>query len=296
MGLPASARTGTANLAGVPWMLAAMLAFASHDALAKRMLETYGIAQLLLIGGVAGFVAIAPRLHRNGWRRSFATPRWPLQLLRVVLIVAEIAIFYAAVRALPLAECLTIYQGMPLIAAALAALFLAEPVGAGRWAAIAAGFAGVVLVMRPGPDGIAWPALIALAGTTVYAFANVLTRLLAGAGGDTLIGWQTAAVVVATAFAAPFGWVPMAWTDFALAVLLGVVTTVGNVFFNRSLVLSPASVVLPFHYSIIVWGLVFGWAVWRDVPDLQMLLGAAIVVASGVPIVLGERAKREDTR
>jgi len=289
-------RLRTASLAGVPWMLAAMLAFASHDALAKRMLETYGIAQLLLIGGAAGFLTIAPRLHHHGWQRSFAARRWKLLLVRVTLIVGDIAIFYAAVRLMPLAECLTIYQAMPLIAAALAAIVLSERVGAGRWAAIVAGFAGVVLVMRPGADGIAWPALLALAGTTIYAFANVLTRLLAGEGGHTLIAWQTAAIVVAGIVTAPFGWVPMAWPDLGLVALLGVITTTGNVFFIRSLALSPASVVLPFHYSIIVWGLVFGWAVWRDVPDLQMLLGAAIVVASGVPIVLGERVKGEETR
>ena len=143
--------------------------------------------------------------------------------------------------------------------------------------------------MHPGLEGIAWPALLALLGTLVYAAANVLTRALHVAGDDTLIGWQTAAAVIACAIVAPFIWMPIGWGGIALACLLGVITTVGNLFFNRALVLSPAAIVLPFHYSIIVWGLVFGWMVWRDVPDLQMLLGAAVIVASGIVLVAHRR-------
>ena len=277
------------SLGGVPWMLLAMLAFASHDALAKRMLETWPVAQLLLIGSAAGFAAITPRLHRRGWRRVFVVERPALHLLRALLIVAEMVIFYAAVRLLPLAECLTIYQAMPLFAAALAVLLLGEKVNGWCWTAIVAGFLGVVLVMRPGLEGIAWPALLALLGTLIYAAANVLTRALHAAGDDTLIAWQTAAAVIACAIAAPFVWMPIGWGSFVLACLLGIITTVGNLFFNRALVLSPAAVVLPFHYSIIVWGLVFGWLVWRDVPDLQMLLGAAIIVASGIILMTHHR-------
>lgn len=273
------------GLAGVPMMLAAMLAFASHDALAKTLLEDHPVGQLLLIGSIAGLLLVLPRLHRRGFRRVFVVPSLALHVLRGLLIAGEAALFYASVRLLPLGECLTIYQAMPLLAALLAVPLLGERIGWRAWMAILVGFGGVVLVLRPTASGIAWPALLALSGTAVYALANILTRHLRAAGDDVLIGWQSVVMVLACAVVAPFVWQPIGLGTAALAALLGIVTAAGNLLFNRALILSPASIVLPFHYSIIVWGMALGWLVWRDIPDLQMLAGATIVVASGVMMV-----------
>jgi len=281
----------TAGLAGVPWMLAAMLCFASHDAIAKSLLETYPLAQLVLIGSATGLLAISPRLHRRGWRRTFVVPRPELHLLRAATIAADIALFYASVRLMPLAQCLTIYQAMPLIAAVMSIFVLRERLSPRLWLAILLGFFGVMLVIHPTGEGIAWPAVLALFGTTVYAVCNVLTRLLRGAGDLTLIGWQNATTVVCSAIAVPFFWQPMEWSDVAQAAALGLLTAAGALMLNRSIILSPASLILPFHYSIILWGMALGWLRWRDIPDGWMLAGAAVVVASG--IIIARLAPRE---
>jgi drug/metabolite transporter (DMT)-like permease len=274
--------------AGVPFMLLAMIVFAGNDALAKHLSGLFAVAQILAIRSAAGLIMVAPRLHRYGWYRTFVVPRLGLHVLRLLLIVAEVALFYAAVRYMPLAQCLTIYQAMPVFATALAMFVLGERVRWRRWTAIIAGFIGVILVLDPSTEGIGWPALMAFAGTVLYAGVNVLTRLLRDAGPETLIGWHAAGTFVITGAVAPFVWVPIGVADFALAVVLGLTATFGHMLLNRALSLSPTSVVMPFHYTMIVWALILGWMFWNEVPDLQMLTGATIIVASGLYILYRE--------
>lgn len=282
-------------LAGVPFMMMAMLIFAGNDAVAKYLAGLYAVAQLLAIRGFAGLVLIAPQLHRNGWRRSFIVPRPWLHGLRVALLVAELALFYAAVRAMPLAECLTVYQAMPLFATALSVFVLGERVGWRRWTAVLAGFAGVVLVLEPDADGISWPALMALVGTVLYAGVNVLTRLLRDAGPEALIGWHSLGTFVVTAAIAPFVWVPIGWEHFLLAVVLGLSATIAHIMLNKALSLSPTAVLMPFHYTMIVWGMLLGWYYFDEIPDWQMLVGAAIIVASGLYVIYRERKVRANS-
>ena len=287
-----AARLRTGVFAGVPFMLAAMLIFAGNDALAKHLAGLFAVAQILFIRSVAGFAMIGSRIHRHGWRRTFIVRRPWLHALRLLLIVTEVALFYAAVRNMGLAQCLTIYQAMPVFATALAVLLLGERVRWRRGTAIGAGFAGVVLVLDPSVDGIGWPAAMALIGTVLYAGVNVLTRMLRDAGPETLIGWHSLGMLVVTGVVAPFVWVPVGFWYFALMVFLGVSATFGHMLLNRALMLSPTSAVMPFHYTLIVWGVILGWIFWQEVPTVQTLVGAAIIVASGIYILYREQAVR----
>lgn len=286
--------TSTAS-AGIPFMLAAMFVFSANDALAKYLAALCPVAQLLLIRNAAALVVVAPRVHAHGLGAMMRVPRPWLHGLRCVLIVAELSLFYMAVWQIPLADTLTVYQAMPIIATALAVPVLGEHVGWRRWLAVAVGFVGVVLVVRPAGAGLSAAHLYALAGSVVYAGVILLTRLLRDAGPVPMVAWPIVASLVAGGVVAPFVWQPVSPVTVALIAVMGVASTGGHVLINRSLALSPASVVMPFHYTQIVWGIVFGWAIWRDVPDVQMLAGAALIAAAGLFILYRERVRGSGT-
>lgn len=278
--------------AGIPYMLLAMLVFSANDALAKHVAALCPLIQLLFIRNLGAALVVAPRVHAYGWLRALVVPRMGLHVLRCALILIELALFYTAVPLIPLADTLTIYQASPILTTALAVSILGERVGWRRWTAVAVGFVGVVLVMRPGAAEGTLAHLLALAGAVVYAGVTLLTRLLRDAGPVPMIAWHVGGTLLAVAVAAPFFWKPIDWTTAAMIAVMGVVSTGGHVLNNRSLALSPASVVMPFHYTQIVWGIVFGWLIWRDAPDGWMLSGAALIVASGLFIMYRERVVR----
>lgn len=277
--------------AGIPYMLAAMLVFSVNDALAKYLAALCPVAQLLLIRNIGAFLVIAPRVHAHGWRAVTRVPRVWLHVLRCILIVAELALFYTAVWQIPLADTLTIYQATPIIATALAVPVLGEQVGWRRWLAVVVGFAGVLLVVQPGGAAVSTAHLCALGGGVIYSGVVLLTRLLRDAGPIPMIAWHVGGTLLASAVVAPFVWEPVSLATMALIAVMGVISTGGHVLNNRALSLSPAAVVMPFHYTQIIWGLLFGWAIWRDVPDLRMLAGATLIVASGLFIMYRERVR-----
>lgn len=277
--------------AGIPFMLAAMLVFSANDALAKYLAALCPVAQLLLIRNAGALVLIAPKVHAYGWLAAARVPRVWLHVLRCVLIVMELALFYTAVWQIPLADTLTIYQATPIIATALAVPLLGEQVGWRRWLAVVAGFIGVLLVVKPSGGGVSTAHLCALAGGVVYSGVVLLTRLLRDAGPVPMIAWHIGGTLLASALVAPFVWQPVSLLNMALIALMGVFSTCGHVLNNRALALSPTSVVMPFHYTQIVWGVAFGWLFFSDMPDLQMLSGAAIIVASGLFIMHRERVR-----
>ncbi|TXL82402.1 DMT family transporter [Vineibacter terrae] len=184
-----------------------------------------------------------------------------------------------------------IYQATPIIATALAVPLLGEQVGWRRWLAVVAGFIGVLLVVKPSGGGVSTAHLCALAGGVVYSGVVLLTRLLRDAGPVPMIAWHIGGTLLASALVAPFVWQPVSLLNMALIALMGVFSTCGHVLNNRALALSPTSVVMPFHYTQIVWGVAFGWLFFSDMPDLQMLSGAAIIVASGLFIMHRERVR-----
>ncbi|MEA2933747.1 MAG: hypothetical protein QOD74_393, partial [Variibacter sp.] len=219
-------------------------------------------------------------------------PRPGLQLVRVVLGTAEVGFFYWSVTYLPLADVVAYYMAGPIYVTAISALFLGERVGAARWTAVLVGFVGVLIALNPTGATFTGPALIALAGSVVYALLLVTTRMLRGTSDVVLTSTQIASSFVLGIAVAPFGWVTPSWRDLCLLALLGVVAMAALTFVNRSLRLAPASVVVPYQYTMIVWAVVFGFAVFGDVPPLRVMIGSAIIVAAGLFIFLREQRLR----
>ena len=277
-----------AALAGISLMAAGIFVFAVNDALGKWLVATYSVGQVLLIRSLAALAVLAPFIVRD--RQSFAAaPRPSMQAVRALFATVEVACFYWAVAYLPLADVMAYYLAGPIFVTAIVGTVLREPVGWRRWSAVIVGFFGVLVCLRPGSGALSWPALIALAGSFTFSLSMIATRSLRGTTDIVLVTAQTAAAMIFGAVLAPIGWVTPPPRDALLLALLGMVAMVAHVCVNRSLKLAPASIVVPYQYTTIVWAVLFGYWVFGDVPDAAMLLGAAIIIAAGLFIVLRER-------
>src|SRR5262249_39095387 len=156
--LPSRSRA-TGPLAGIGWMLAGIAMFSVNDALGKWLLVDYSVAELLLIRSAAALVLLVPFVHKTGVAAFAAAPRPGLQIAGVVLSALEVAMFFWAVSYLPLADAVTFYLAGPIYVTALSVVLLGEKVGWRRWTAVLAGFAGVVLALRPSAASFTLPAL-----------------------------------------------------------------------------------------------------------------------------------------
>jgi drug/metabolite transporter (DMT)-like permease len=281
--------TRDARLAGIGLMLAGVFMFSFGDALGKFMVATYSVGQLLLLRGFAALVLLSPLVwrHRAGFR--LMERPW-LQLVRVMLSTLEVAAFFLAAVTLPLADVITYYLACPIFVTALSAIVLRERVGWRRWSAVIAGFCGVLIALQPSARTVSWPALIALAGSLSFAALMLITRSLRGTPDIVLASSQFVGTLVFGAVLAPFGWVSPTLRSLSLFAVAGGISVCALLCVNRSLKLAPASIVVPYQYSMIIWAVMFGIVVFGDVPSPATLIGAAIIIAAGFYIFLREQS------
>jgi drug/metabolite transporter (DMT)-like permease len=292
MGILSKISTATdersARLAGIGLMLAGVCLFSFGDALGKVLVATYPVNELLLLRATVPLMILLTLI----WRQRATLPRLErpgLQLLRMVLSTAEVAAFFVAVVYLPLADTITYYLAGPIFVTALSAIVLREQVGWRRWSAVMVGFCGVLIALQPSAQTISWPALIALAGSLSFAALMIVTRSLRATPDIVLAATQFAGTFSVGAVLAPFAWRTPGLPDLGLFVLAGCISIVALLCTNRALKLAPASVVVPYQYSMIVWAVMFGYAVFGDVPSVATIVGAAIIIAAGLYIFLREQ-------
>jgi len=242
------------------------------------------VAQFLLIRSATTLLLLTPFIWRAGRAAFWNAPRPGLQLARCVLSTGEVVLFFWAVRYLPLADAITFYLAGPIYVTALSALLLKESVGWRRWAAVLIGFLGVVIALRPSAASLTLPALIALAGSVCFALLMIVTRMLRDTHDAVLMSTQMASTFMFGAVAAPLSWVTPSLYDLMFLSGFGAVSVAALFSINRSLKLAPASVVVPYQYTMLVWAILLGYVVFGDVPDRFMLAGSAIIVAAGLYI------------
>jgi drug/metabolite transporter (DMT)-like permease len=277
------------NIAGILLMLLGVLMFSLNDVLGKWLVGTYSVGQLMLFRSIAAWVVLAPLVMRAGPATLVRAERPWLQVLRVAVSAGDVASFFLAVTVLPLADAMTYYQAGPIYVTLLAVLFLGERVGWRRWSAIAVGFVGVAIALQPTTAALGWPALVALAGSVLFACLMVITRALRGTPNLTLVAWQFGAALLVGLVWSPFQWVPLNPRDLILIGLVGVVSLAAMACINRSLKLAAASVVVPYQYTMIVWAVVLGWVFFGDIPSWPVVTGAAIIIAAGLYIFFREQ-------
>jgi drug/metabolite transporter (DMT)-like permease len=282
-------------LAGIGLMVLGIFLFCCNDALGKWLLGSYSVWQMLVIRSIGAIALLSPLIWREGKAAFAGAPRPGLQVLRVSLSVTESIMFFVALSYLPLADTVTFYLAAPIYVTAISALFLKERVGWRRWSAVVAGFVGVIIALRPSTATLTWPALIAIVGSLGFAVFLIITRMLRGTSDVVMVSGQFGAMLLVSGAIAPIGWIAPSALDFGLMLVLGVVAMTAFACMNRSLKLAPASVVVPYQYTMIVWAVVLGWLVFGDVPDAFTLTGAAIIIGAGLYILWREQivARRE---
>jgi drug/metabolite transporter (DMT)-like permease len=281
--------TRSARLAGIGLMLAGVFMFSFGDALGKFIVATYSVGQLLLLRSCAALLLLSPMIWRHRARFLRLERPW-LQLLRVMLSTLEVAAFFLAVVHLPLADVITYYLACPIFVTALSAIFLAERVGWRRWSAVIAGFCGVLIALQPSVQTVSWPAMIALSGSLSFAVLMLITRSLRATPDIVLAASQFLSTLAFGAVLAPFGWVRPGLGSLGFFMAAGCISLCALFCVNRSLKLAPASHVVPYQYSMIIWAVLFGIVVFGDMPSAATLTGAAIIIAAGLYIFLRERA------
>jgi drug/metabolite transporter (DMT)-like permease len=293
--MPGSPAKASSASTAVIIMLTGMLMFALNDVMGKWLVSTYTVGQVVFVRSVAAIVFLTPFLWWTGLKPLFAVERPVMQVVRVVLSTAEVFGFYFAVAYLPLADVMTYWLAAPVYVAALSPLLLGEKVGWRRWTAIGFGFLGVIIALEPSSAMFTLPAVISIFGSMAFAFMLMSGRSLRGTPDTVLVFWQTVGAGVAGLVTVPFAWTTPSSIDLTLLALLGIVAMLAHVLVNRALKLADAATVAPLQYTLLFWAIVFGWLVFGDVPSMSMMIGAALIVASGLYIFFRERAlnKRE---
>jgi S-adenosylmethionine uptake transporter len=266
---------------GVALYLLGVLLFALNDALGKWLVADYGVGQLMMLRSIGAGIVLAPMIASMSVD-LFDFAQWRLQALRIVAMAADAFSFYLATRFMPLADVMTFYMASPLIVIALSAPLLGERVERFRWIAVAVGFVGVLVALRPSPQMFSWASLLALFGSTMFALGQVATRKLRGSHWLPLIVWQFAGAGLIGAATTPFAWTTPTRLDLGLMFLVGMVSMVCFIFITRALSMARAAVLAPLQYAAIFWATIIGWLVWRDAPTWPMLLGNAIIIGSGL--------------
>src|SRR5579871_4435299 len=278
----------SARLAGIALMLVSVCMFSFGDALGKYIVATYSVGQLMFLRAIAALALLAPLAWRQ--RHEFRRMERPwLQFLRLVFSTFEIAAFFLATVYLPLADVVTYYLATPIFVTALSAIVLREQVGWRRWSAILVGFGGVLIALRPSAQSISWPAMIALAGSLAFSCSLLATRLLRATPDVVLASGQFVSGLLFGLAIAPIGWVAPTPASLGLFFAAGAISVCALLCVNRSLKLAPASIVVPYQYTMIVWAVAFGYIVFGDVPRLSTALGAAVIVGAGLYIFVRER-------
>lgn len=284
------------TLAGIAFMSAGVFLFATNDTLGKMLVGTYPVGQLMVVRGLVGLAIILPLLRRYRLPLLVRDDRPRLQLIRFALAPAEASLFFWALITLPLAEVITYYQAAPIWVVALSALFLGEKVGWRRWTAVVAGFLGVVIALYP--QAAPSPgALSALAGSVLYAGYLIATGRLSTIPRLVLTAQQLLATTLYGAVIVGFeGWVTPTPRDLLFFVILGIGSLGGNLCVNISLRLGPAVTIVPFQYTMLLWGFLLGFLFFGDIPGPAGLLGAATIVAAGLFILLREHRLAQTRR
>ncbi|MGI8524727.1 MAG: DMT family transporter [Pseudolabrys sp.] len=278
-------------MAGIGLMLTGIFFFALNDALGKFLIATFSVGQIMLVRSAAALVVLSPFIRRDGWAAFREAPRPVIQWLRPIFATFELACFYWALGYMSLADVMTFYLAGPVYVTAISPFLLGEKIGWRRWLAVLAGFVGVLIALNPSAQSFSWPAMIAIAGSLAFSILMICTRLVRGTSDTVLVTTQMVGALLFGAVTAPFTWVALTWFDGAFLVLLGVVATFAHFCINRALKLAPASVVVPYQYTTIVWAIILGYIFFGDIPRLAMLIGAAIIIAAGIYIFIREQAR-----
>lgn len=281
-------------LQGIAAMAIAAVVLTVHDTGTKLMLEVYPINQLVTVRqSFSVLILVVCMLATTGWRTmQVANP--VAVFARAVLFTATTVLIVSSLGALPVATVLSIVFASPLIVAVLSVPLLGERVGPWRWTAIAFGFLGVFIILRPVNPAFNVLMLLPVAAATASGLRDIVTRVAGRTDSSlTILFWSNVLTVLVGLATIPFAWVAMTIDHYAVIFLLAILNTIAHFLMIYALRVGDAALVTPFRYTALVWAVILGYAVWGHIPDFWTFFGSAVVVVSGIVLAIREaRAAR----
>lgn len=272
-------------------MIAAVAAFSFMDALLKLLAARYPPMQVAALRGATSLPFTLLPVLLAGRLGDLRPRRWPMHLLRGLLSVAVLGGFIYAVRVLSLANAYAVFLSAPLIVAALSVPVLKERINWRNWLAILVGLGGVLIMLRPSASGLnTLGALAALLGATAYALSALAVRVLTRT--DTTVSvvfWTIGLMTVFTAAIAAPGWVPIEPAHWEWLLALGLLAAIGQYLLTEAFRSAPPSIVTPFEYTALLWGIAIDRVVWHVSPSARMCCGSGLVIATGLYLIWHER-------
>ncbi len=265
---------------GVLWMTAAMFAFTIVTVTIRELMQSFPALEVVLFRSVLGLVFLAPWLYRAGLV-ELRTRRWGLYLVRAAVLLGAQLTWYFAVSEIPLADATALHFTLPLFGVILAVVVLGERAGPYRWLATAVGFAGALVIVRPGFAAVEPAAVAALVSAGFYAGNGIATKSLLRTEpvNRVLFHGFFLSVVVALIYA-PFDWVTPGWQHAPTIATLGVAGFIAQWCSTYAMKLADVSLLAPLDYIRLPFAAILGFVLYLEVPDPWMWLGAAIIVGS----------------
>ncbi len=274
---------------GLALALSANAVFSFQDAVVKWLVADYAVLQILFIRSLA-IAIVAVAVYRKKAILGLVKSRHkPALALRAAAMVIAWLCYYTAARSLVLADLVTLYYAAPLIITVMSIFILGEKVNAARWVAVVVGLIGVIVAANPTGRPDLLPAGLVLVAACLWAWANILMRQIsASESTEVQMLFTGLAFVVACAPALPWIWVTPPPLTFAMMAGIGAFAAVGQYLMYESVRHAPASAVAPTSYTSLGWAFLWGWVIWRDIPESTVFAGAGLILLGSVIIVGSE--------
>ena len=273
-------------------MLAAVATFSMMDVTMKHLVATYPAMQVTFLRGIASLPLLLTAVGIFGRWSDLIPQRWGLHVLRGLLSVMTLWAFIYSVSMLSLADAYTIFMSAPLLITALSMPLLREHVGARRWIAVLVGLCGVIIVLKPsGASLVTIGGIAALVSALGYALSALTIRILSRTdSGAATVVWALTIMTVISGILSLRDWVPIAPQAWPWIIGLGISGALGQYFITEAFRRAPPPVIAPLEYTALAWGMMFDWVIWATTPSTRMLVGAGVIVASGLYVIHRERA------
>ena len=284
----------SSNLRGALFMSLSMAGFTFNDSIIKLMTGDLNIGQIMFLRGVVATLLIYLLARHRRALRPLRLLRDPWVGFRVIGELGGTFTFLIGLSHIPLANASAILQALPLAVTMGAALFLSEPVGWRRWMAILVGFAGVLIIVRPGLEGFS-PYALMIVGTVIFAAVrDIATRKVNPEIPSLFLSTVTAAAVTVGGLVLIWpmgGWSPVSAIDLGLICFAACLLLVGYQFIIMSMREGEISFIAPFRYTSLIWAILLGMIVFGEFPDIFMITGGAVVIGSGLYTLYRERIR-----
>jgi len=274
---------------GIAVMICGTALLIGNDAASKYLTETFPVGQVICLRQAAALLAMVPYIVWVSGGASLRVHAWGRQIARGTMLAVSSGLMVTGLSLLPLATVTAITFVGPIFVALLSASMLGERVSAARWFAIAVGFAGVLIAVRPTSAAFEWALLIPLATAFASSVRDIMSRQLSRTDSSiSILFVSTGIVMLAGLMTLPFGWEPVSWSAAGWFLVAGTLHAAANFLMIEAFRLGQAAMIAPFRYTSLLWALLIGFAVWGDIPDPWIMAGAAVIVAGGVLMLRSE--------